>query len=135
MVLPGSVLVASRVHLRSRHRLLSGSQRLLPRRNPAGPVTRASTGEDSKIDETPLPPPYPRGSSRLALLSQPVAIVDVMAPRAVEHSFDPSVVIINPDEGLGSLDDWMARMAAGEPVDLGVRASELLEEARQQGEV
>jgi hypothetical protein len=57
-----------------------------------------------------------------------------MVTRAVEHTFDPAVVIINPDEELGDFDDWMARIAAGEPVDLGVRASELLEEARQQGE-
>ena len=60
-------------------------------------------------------------------------VVDV-ATRPDEPVFDTSVVVINPDEELPALDDWLVLAASSEPVDLGVPAAALLDEARRQGE-
>ncbi|MGQ0431874.1 MAG: hypothetical protein ACT452_05640 [Microthrixaceae bacterium] len=56
-----------------------------------------------------------------------------MASRA--ENFDPVIVLIEDDEPTMTFDEWLARLAEREPVDLGTTAAELLAEARAAGEV
>lgn len=53
-----------------------------------------------------------------------------MATRSDDSTYGPSVLLINPDENVGTLDAWLAVVAKSEPVDLGVPAATLLNEAR-----
>lgn len=56
-----------------------------------------------------------------------------MARRA--EGSDPVVVPIEDGPTTMSFDEWLALVAADEPVELGITAAELLAEAREAGEV
>ena len=54
-----------------------------------------------------------------------------MATRSDDNSYGPTVVLINPDEEIAALDDWLVLVAQSEPIDLGVPAASLLDEVRR----
>jgi hypothetical protein len=54
-----------------------------------------------------------------------------VATRSDDNSYGPTVVLINPDEAIEGLDDWLALVAESEPVDLGIPAASLLDEVRR----
>jgi hypothetical protein len=49
----------------------------------------------------------------------------------LDDTYGPTVVLINPDEEIGTLDDWLVLVAQSEPVDLWVPAASLLDEVRR----
>jgi hypothetical protein len=53
-----------------------------------------------------------------------------MVTRSGDSSYGPSVLLIDRDEKVGTLDGWLAVVAKSEPVDLGVPAAALLDEER-----
>jgi hypothetical protein len=54
-----------------------------------------------------------------------------VATRSDDTSYGPTVILINPDEEIGALDDWLVLVAQKEPIDLGVPAASLLDEVRR----
>ena len=60
-----------------------------------------------------------------------------MAHRADDQPFDPSVVVVNPDDEVtpATFTAWLDQLQRGEPIQLGVTAAETLAEARAAGEV
>ena len=54
-----------------------------------------------------------------------------MVTHSEDNSYGPTVVLINPDDEVGTLDEWLALVALSEPVELPVSAASLLEEARR----
>lgn len=60
-----------------------------------------------------------------------------VAHHAQDLSFDPAVVVVNPDDEVipEAFNDWLAQLQSGEPLDLAVTAAETLSEARTASEV
>lgn len=47
---------------------------------------------------------------------------------------DPVLVVINEDESLGALDEWLAALDRDEPSDVDAGAADTLREIREHGE-
>ncbi len=53
-----------------------------------------------------------------------------MATRSDDGASKATVIVIDPDEEVQPLDEWLALTARSEPIDLGVAAADLLDEVR-----
>lgn len=57
-----------------------------------------------------------------------------MARRAEDLKNDPVLQLINPDEVLGSLDEWLERLHEIEPTNVDANAAEIIRDIREHGE-
>lgn len=57
-----------------------------------------------------------------------------MARRAEDLKNDPVLQLINADEVLGSVDEWLERLHEIEPTDIDANAAEIIRDIREHGE-
>ncbi len=57
-----------------------------------------------------------------------------MVRRAEDLQNDPVLEVLNPDEDLGSVDDWLERLHQIEPTDVDAHAADIIRDIREHGE-